>query len=752
MVFLATLSASALLLVGEHAELHPANPNLYMELPEVHRAIEAYPQARTLQLLHDSSVTRLVAGLMGEDPEGFDMDAQLEGFFDDVVQSMPELQLVSALMGDARSASLSVSGMNIDQLGGKLARSEFSLTPDVLEQLNGTQLRLVLGYEGAPEEEIARALASLTSLMEVSLGEARTQAGELQGHSVELSVWSGEALLGNEVLLTRRGTELLIGVGSEAAGHLLSGGAALAADPDFKGLGSDFAEPNGVVLYDLYVNATDASELSEMVGEMDPELAMVSGALGLATGVAVPGDHFQERWRTRLLNGRFLAETSSIDHGRDVGVQPLLGVAPVKAEAFGLVPADAVAVWATTLNKEGIADLLIRALSQGVAGDSADVLAEIEATYDMNPQAELIDPMGESLVFYAMPFSGIGAPKMFVALELNDPAAFAAGMERLGAVAVNLSGGALEFTSKPYRKNPFMSFSPASDELASGGAGDFGSVGIAGSVISSLASGLAIGVVDGRAVLSLSNIYTKREMRRLIQGEGEPHALAAANLSLPEDTTSYGVTDWGGILDSLYSSLRGMLPLLQGSVGDSLPFSMEDLPPEGIFSRYMKPTVSWSKRTERGYYSYSDASFGPEVLGLLSGGVTMLFFTRQESTSEIGGPIVYAEEQPIELEPGGGDEAEKTRVILSGVKVGIVLFKASVGRYPQNLEELTHDQPDFPDGFLGSQEVPLDAWSHALGYELSEDGNSYRLWSWGPNGLDEQGGGDDQSLPAKKPR
>jgi hypothetical protein len=755
MALLTSLPLSLLLLGGGHPSLHPAGANLYLEVPSPQQAIEAYPQAGLMQLLHDRSVVKLIAQLMGEDPEGFDMDALLAESFDEAMQGAPELQLIRSALGDARSLSLSLSNLNLDELGGRLARSDFALTPEVLEQLGSAQLRVVIGHEGASAEELTAAFEGLSSFLRLPLGEEELQQGQAPGHELELSVWRSEVLFGRELFLAQEDGRLLLGLGTDAAGSFLTETSALSGDADFLSCGSSFAEPEGVVLYDLYVNATEASELSELVANLDPELTTIGEALGVATSIAVPGDHFQERWRTSLSGGRFIAETASIDHGRDAGQQPLLGVTPVKVEALSLVPSGAAAVWATTVNKQGVAELLLRTLTQSAGADPEAVLAELEDSYGLDPRRDLIEPMGESLVFYVMPFSGIGAPKMFLALELEDPEAFAAGMERFGEAAVLLSGGALEFKSKPYRKNPFMSFSPAPEQLGGAGAGGdiadtLMSSGIAGTVLSSLASGLAVGIVEGRAVVSLSNIYTKREMKRLLAGEGDSYSLGGEGSGLPEGVTSYGVNDWGALIDSLYSSLKGMFPLLQQGVGGSLPFSMEDLPADGLFSRYMKPTVSWSRKTERGFYSHSDASFGPELLALTSGGAASVFFSSSEPSEFSDEPVVVAELEIGSDASADDEQAETTRVILSGVKVGIVVYKADRGAYPATLGELVTPTADFPDGYIGGKEVPTDAWGHVLNYTLAEDGASFRLWSTGPNGVNEDGGGDDQSLPARR--
>ena len=185
-------------------------------------------------------------------------------------------------------------------------------------------------------------------------------------------------------------------------------------------------------------------------------------------------------------------------------------------------------------------------------------------------------------------------------------------------------------------------------------------------------------------------------------------------------------------------------------MGDMLPFSMEDLPADGLFSRYMKPTVNWSKQTERGTYSHSDASFGPELPALLSVGIATMFFVSEGPTGDYEDEVVVVELDEGMEEVSGTEQSEVTRVTLSGVKVGIVVYKADRGTYPASLEDLVKPTADFPDGYIGTEGVPLDGWGQELHYSLAEDGASFKLWSSGPNGIDESGAGDDQSLPSRK--
>ena len=61
--------------------------------------------------------------------------------------------------------------------------------------------------------------------------------------------------------------------------------------------------------------------------------------------------------------------------------------------------------------------------------------------------------------------------------------------------------------------------------------------------------------------------------------------------------------------------------------------------------------------------------------------------------------------------------------------------------------DLLRGTDSFPDGFLPGGKVPQDGWGRELHYERAPDGSGYALRSLGPDGIDQQGAGDDVRLP-----
>lgn len=89
------------------------------------------------------------------------------------------------------------------------------------------------------------------------------------------------------------------------------------------------------------------------------------------------------------------------------------------------------------------------------------------------------------------------------------------------------------------------------------------------------------------------------------------------------------------------------------------------------------------------------------------------------------------------------------KVQLSSLKGPLESFYTDIGSYPssqQGLGALRQPPGDLRNpakwtGPYASGDVELDPWQNPYMYE--SDGTTYRIWSSGPNGQNENGGGDD---------
>jgi hypothetical protein len=73
----------------------------------------------------------------------------------------------------------------------------------------------------------------------------------------------------------------------------------------------------------------------------------------------------------------------------------------------------------------------------------------------------------------------------------------------------------------------------------------------------------------------------------------------------------------------------------------------------------------------------------------------------------------------------------------------LAVYRVETGTYPASLDTLLLPTQNYPKGFVGTNALPKDGWGRAFKYAQKEAGNSYRIWSAGPDGVDQDGKGDD---------
>ncbi len=748
---------------GGHTELHPATANLYLEVPEISQVLVAYEQAPVAVLFSDESIQRFAAKLLGADPESITFQSllldltqglrsSLAGTGNQVLDLIPEVEHLSLSISD-----LKLEGIADESLATKGEWLDSGLPIDVfLDRLNQVNLQLVMDFSS---EEMAQVAVSLIREQVETGG----PGGKLDPQTSAKAVLGGQDF---ELIVMERvigGAPRKFWVGATGARMIAGTGAYSPLDP--QSVGKPMLSENarhgaavghlvrgeGVVVSELY---THVSGLNELPGLLTTILDAPPEFQGMASHVMdllVPGGELEHCSATRLVGNRFITESFDRDFGTE-GAPQLLGNEAVTKDSFEMAPADAVAVWATHLDKEGMKAILMQWLAEFSGQEATEVMAALENNHGFRPDRDLIDPLGGGLVYYNQPFTGIGMPKLYVALELDDPEAFARGVEGLGSYLTEVGEGAVKFTSRPYRKKAFMDFSL-------GEAASDGLEGIDPDFAPLLASqSIAVGVLDDRVIISLSSMFTKREMKRLLKSPSqERHPLMESEEEFPPDIYSFGSTDYAEVLAGLYDSVRGFLPLIRQGGGMALPFEMSDMPSSDIFARYFQPTETWSRRVEGGVYTYNESSFGPEVLLAASSAILLLVSTQVEAQLEIAEGAVSdlqdsggdSSDQPL-----GGSEAEglpvddlsRTQERLRDLKVSLVVYKSDVGAYPTRLAELLEPTTNFPSGFLGDEGLPNDGWGRAFRYALPEDGDSYRLWSMGEDGVDQEGAGDDVLL------
>lgn len=211
------------------------------------------------------------------------------------------------------------------------------------------------------------------------------------------------------------------------------------------------------------------------------------------------------------------------------------------------------------------------------------------------------------------------------------------------------------------------------------------------------------------------------------------HAFAE-RLSSRGDLSSLSYTDVRSSFGTGYQLLSGVAGMFMGMT--SLPIDISKLPTEATMSRHLSDSMTGTYRTADGYevsqsithFQLSD--FLPLVLvaGALWAG------------SELG---ISAEAAPAEVDP-----LELASNDLNQLNASIRIYKIATDEYPNSLDELLQPLPDFPKGaYPQATALPVDPWGNAYRFAVEMHPKRAKLlpklWSLGPNGIDEAGAGDD---------
>lgn len=552
MISTLVLALSANLLGGDgHADLHPSDAELFLELPDATALVAAYDGAPMVQTFRDEAVRSFFAGLPVDPAHslksigtmlvpGRDLTAVFAGV--EAVSlsaslgtdpARPELLAFQAVL-DLASPDLAAQVLRgLHELVAVETSAE-GPTSFTFEQLPGVpcwslleESRLVLGGGRAtPEAYAARRRGEGASWTSSALARSARERLSHAGGAVVVRAQQSRSPLETLVIL----------------GGLASGGDA--AVEIFAGL-DPFAGPSAFEM--RLVGSRFVTEVFSPAGE---------GAAG-ASAVAL-----DPTWLSRL---------------------------PADVVAFYSCAFDAAAI------SEGGRKLLA---ASGLEGSAEELETKVGF-----PLEQLFGRMGPGLLGYVLPLAGIGVPPTYLWIELREPAEFSAALEAFCAKLPELVPGASAETRDYRPKNAATGEReriPVTSIQLPPGTVDLGPL----SVSPSLA------VVGDRLVLGTSAMSLKKELKRFFE---EPATAAGppAELGIAPGTRSVLWVDWGGLIEGVVEIVRGLGSLLSGF--GELPFDPKALPNPQVFTRAMQPTVHTSRRVDGGILRRHEASFGPET-------------------------------------------------------------------------------------------------------------------------------------------
>ncbi|WP_145070641.1 type II secretion system protein GspG [Engelhardtia mirabilis] len=583
-------------------------------------------------------------------------------------------------------------------------------------------------------------------IMDMVISEAGGAAGEAQGFFVRdvtlggvdakaLAVSMVEDGVKLNLFLVQNGTTIVLGGFQNGLEHFAASLSqpSLASDPDYRRTMEGLPAASGTPISSTFTRvsqwtlAMDAAKqildsgALEVFARENPELAQFAPLAGILRGF-----EFDDRpsiSRTTLAADGFVTQTYHHGEGAPCAIMP---GGTIERSRFAEVGADAAMVWAADINLSAAYDGLLEMAAAASGTARPELESELVAALGTDPRADLLPHLGTHLTVAMDPVRGIGAPKLMGYLDLHDADRAAAGIDRLFSGMAQVSGGELGATLKPYRKMPLARMDIREFSFVEPSAG----------------------IVGNRLVLGLSGVHVKKELRRLADGELEDNEVGdLTRVPLPAGTTSFTYVDWAGIVGAAYDAGRALASLAGGFV-DQLPFDPETLPPGSIFTTYLPPMVRTVVPTEDGELTTTHKAVGPEFWLLLEGGAAAAGLLAQQAVP-VPMPSDYEEQawesswevEAVALESGNTDLA------VVELRTGLEIYRLEHGgTYPASLADLLVPSDNFPRGALDGNPVPTDGWGREFAYAAAEGGSGYTLWSFGANGVDEGGRGDDVAV------
>ena len=700
---------------NERAPSEPSSADIYVEVPNVQALLEACRAAPLVRFLQDEEVQRIgaLADTLGMAPKEWSQ------FFSSAL-TKPVPGQSASLCTEVESLSLSITGLNAkDQVGMGLR-----------ERLGAMAIVDFLSIEAAARAEKSWAsLQGRASSFTQAAATVRIEERELAvvqhhfGAPMSIDAWS-----------LRDGKSFVIGAGRRAPSEYAEFRARRARVVDARGLEADedetFSPSAGVTVFRASTNI-------ERVPEFETSGSESSARWLSSLSVLFPILGSRGQWRMQLRGDRFVTEGSYEQIGDARALDTAYGLHAVDAQSVKMVAKEAIGAWLVHIEALQLATCVRQLVPMKAAEDASGTITDASKTDGIDSMSAAL---GGASAVYLLPIANIQSllPRVVVAIELKDKVAFRRGLDAFAARLAELDPK-LQVRDRPYHDVPLLTFSRAdepttAEKTASNEAGI-----LVGTFESTLRPSIAL--LDDRILIGLAPSHLQSEIRRLEAKTIEPHAIAAEG-RFPIDAIEASTMDWAGAIGRVYDVTRGLAPLLaQGK----LPFDASKLLPASSFTRFFQASWSWSRRVEGHIYRRSESSFGPETpLALLA-----LGFEIMRSMNATKGASATAEAPALAYTSDANDidASASTLATLRDVKTGLAIYRSQLRRHPPQLEALLESTASFPKGFLDTQQLPTDAWNHALVYEVEADGSRFRLRSCGSDGIDQHGSGDDIVAP-----
>lgn len=779
------------------SSMHPQEPLFALEMPEVSKSLAAYERAPLIAMIRDADVRATAEKL--EQALGFDLSSGVEALLASIGGDQNALPRdLDGLLAQARkvrsfSLSFSIQEDTPDELRSLLVRftdaqaevldltelvdqssrnngqppaslaslslderlksdpwgqpydfelnaeggfSIRSLGSDGLDGGAGSAADISADFDRAQwlEAELVRRWCVLASAQLDSPTAARETIqfleswlstgleGEprqitVQGAAAEIRTFRSNEMFAFDGWLMLRESTVMVGLGSARVDDVVR--RLEARSPNFASselmakLARDCGAQNGQILMRgvLSTRALDAWTAGL------PETNFGGGLLSMLSGTSL-----SIAGRMQIAGDRFitdvLAPTSSDSWFSG------LASGPVTDASLAFIPGDAAGALITQIDGARLHErfmLWLDSMARESGKDAAAELAALEQANDFNLRRDVFDNLAGGMSMHVMPISTLGVPNIVIALELKDPAAFEKGMRGLALSLERQTEGRVQFRASKYRGSPTWEWKSEETEP------------------SPISVSPTLAIFGQRAVISSTALFSKREIKRLLGEEPAVAHLLSKRTGAPTDAAVLASMDWGGMIGSAYKAGRGAMALAGGMF--DLPIDMAQLSaalpekPE-TFTRFFQPTMLWVRPIDGALHTHWEASFGPETwMGAAGVGAAVM-----RSFNDRGG----SESSEVVATPAADtSERDATSTALDLLATRLVVYQLDQGRFPDVLSTLALPTESYPQGFLDGQPLPNDGWGRAFAYRALEAGTSFRLWSFGPDGVDDAGSRDD---------
>ncbi len=702
--FLASLCLAVQAGGATHAGLHPADAEFFVECPDVPALLEAYDTAPMARMFQDEEARTALQRMFGM-PDLNGRNAVQWGID---AMPIPEEAASDALNVLAQLQAASVSGYAFE-------RVDTAVGPD----FRPTGGVMVLDFK-TPEaaKNVGDFFFQIGETIEkpaTDPGKARSRAFRL-GDETSPELWTLQA-----------GRRVAVGGGTVGAARwnaiALGDAPSIAGDERFRATVGKLGPGKGATVFQGYQvrSPIDLWLGNVPEGGEEEELSLTRSLGAFVFGAGV------QSFRMQLRDGTFVTE--AFESGAKTALPSVgwLGNGAVGRDILQQVHPGVLFAIASTLDGEGFQEGLFAALGKADGQDVEAVRAEVDGKLGFDSR-RLFAKLGPDFTLFVYPIKGIGMPKTFVQIDLRETEGVFEDVERLSEVLAAEFPGFKARSSK-YKDVPYVTLT-LPEEVVS--LGEFGSV------------RPAIAVLDGRLVMTSGSVNMKREIRRLQGSEKDqlppasyPWTADGETSAVPADTAFLVYMDWASQVEGIFSMARAFGPMIS-SFAEGLPFDLVDLPDPKLFTKHMAPTLHVVRPVEGGTLMRHDASFAFETwVGLA--GIAMRAF---QAVEEAFAPMAFEVEEPA---PEPSADLHMTTVTrLQDLRTALTVYKLDAGSFPDDLAKLTVPSASYPNGFLdGATEVPTDGWGRPFRYGLVEEGRSYTLWSLGPDGIDQDGKGDD---------